>query len=304
MKQIDLSAIDLNLLVALDALLREGSVTRAARRCGVGQSAMSHSLRRLRDLLRDPLLVRDGRRMVPTPRAAALAAPLSRLLADARRLISHETVFEPAASTRRFSLVCPDLIGAVLPALIGEIERSAPGVELAVRAPGGSVSAALRDGGDDLGLGPPPTHSAGLMQRRLGAVQWAVLMRRGHPAADVWSLEAWLAQPHVVVGTGSAGPSMVETALKAAGHRRRVGLVAPSFLVGPLVAARSDWFFTAPAPFVGELARTLRLTLRPVPLPVPAVPVVMTWPERLHADAGHRWLRDVVGRTIAAAVSG
>lgn len=302
MKQIDLSAIDLNLLVALDALLREGSVTRAARRCGVGQSAMSHSLRRLRELLGDPVLVRDGRRMLPTPRAAALAGPLSRVLADVQRLITHRAAFDPATSTRRFSVVCPDLIAAVLPALLEALGARAPGIDLVVRPPRGSVSAVLRDGGDDLGLGAAPDDGAGLMQQALGAVRWAVLMRADHPAADDWGLERWLASPHVVVGTDSAGPGVVERALKAAGLERRVGLVTPSFLTGPLVAARTDFFFTAPAPFVGELAEALGLTVRPAPVELPAVPVVMTWPERLHADDGHRWLRAVVGEVLRAAL--
>ncbi len=302
MKQIDLAAMDLNLLVALDALLSERSVTRAARRCGVGQSAMSHSLRRLRDLLDDPVLVRDGRHMVPTPRAAGLAGPLAAVLDDVRRLIAHRADFDPATSTRRFRLVCPDLIAAVLPALIAALGAEAPGVELAVRAPGGSISGAVRAGGDDLGIGPPPTDGAGLMQRAVGRVEWAVLMRAGHPAADAWDLPAWLRWPHVTVATGSAGPSLIGETLAAAGHTRRVGLVTPSFLVAPLVVARTDWFFAAPAPFVAELADTLGLVMRPAPVPLPAVTVTLTWPERLHADPGHRWLRARVADVLAAAL--
>lgn len=304
MNDVDLSAIDLNLLVTLDALLREGSVTRAARRCGVGQSAMSHALGRLRALLGDPLLVRDGRRMVPTPRAAALAGPLAAVLADVRRLLADEGGFDPATSTRRFGLVCSDLVAAVLPALIARLAATAPGVDLAVRAPDGPVAVALRAGGDDLGLGPPPRDAAGLMQRRVGQVPWAVLMRAGHPAGAAWGLEAWLGWPHVVIGTGGVGPGVVGEALIAAGHTRRVGLVAPSFLAAPLVVAATDLLFTAPIPLVAGLARTLGLEVRPPPIALPAVPVVMAWPEALHADAGHRWLRAELAEVLTEALAG
>lgn len=302
MNQIDLSAVDLNLLVALDALLRERNVTRAARRCGVGQSAMSHSLRRLRELLDDPVLVREGRGMTPTPRAAALAGPLAAVLADVRRLITHETAFEPARSTRRFRLVCHDLVGAALPPLLGVLGREAPGVDLAVRPPMGSVADAVRGGGDDLGLGPPPRDGAGLMQRTVGRVEWAVSMRAGHPAADDWGLEAWLRWPHVVVGTGSGGGGFVDDALRARGLSRRVGLVAPGFLVAPLVVARTDFFFAAPGPLLDALAGALGLWQRPPPIALAPVPVVMTWPERLHADAGHRWLRDRLAEVLSEAL--
>lgn len=302
MNDINLATLDLNLLVALDALLRERSVTRAARRCGVGQSAMSHSLGRLRALIGDALLVRDGRQMVPTPRGAALQGPLAALLGDVRRLLSHGEDFDPATSTRRFRLVCPDLVAAALPALLEVIGREAPGVDLAVRAPGGAMADALRTGGDELGLGPPPRDGAGLMQRVAGAVGWTVLMRAGHPAAADWGLETWLRWPHVVVGTGDGAPGFVDDALAATGKRRRIGLVAPGFLVAPLVVARTDALFTAPAPFVAALADALGLVQRPPPVALPRVPVVIAWPERLHGDPGHRWLRERVAAVVAAVI--
>lgn len=302
MNDINLSTLDLNLLVALDALLRERSVTRAARRCGIGQSAMSHGLGRLRALLGDALLVRDGRQMVPTPRGAALQEPLAALLADVRRLLAHGDDFDPATSTRRFRLVCPDLVAAALPALIEVVGREAPGVDLAVRAPVGAMADALRAGGDDLGLGPPPRDGAGLMQRVAGAVGWTVLMRAGHPAADDWGLDAWLRWPHVVVGTGDGAPGLVDDALAAVGHRRRIGLVVPGFLTAPLVVARTDALFTAPAPFVDALAAPLGLARRPPPIALPRVPVVIAWPERLHGDAGHRWLRERVAAAVASVI--
>lgn len=300
MKQIDLSAVDLNLLVALDALLDEGSVTRAARRCGVGQSAMSHSLRRLRALFADPLLVRDGRQMVATPRAETLRAPLRRTLDAVRAVLTHEVVFDPARSRRRFRMVCTDLAAGVLPELMQTLNAEAPGITVELRTPGASVADALRAGGDDLGIGPPPANGAGLMQRVVGTLEWAVMMRAGHPAATgPWDPARWLEWPHIVVRTGSLSRSMVADALEARGLTRTVGLVVPGFLLGPPVVARTDLFFAAPVPFIGPFAEHAVVITRPPPVPLPSVPVVVMWPERVHGDPGHRWFRQRVARALS-----
>ncbi|MEZ4251049.1 MAG: LysR family transcriptional regulator [Polyangiales bacterium] len=141
-----LASLDLNLLVALDALLQEGSVTRAARRLGLSQPATSHALARLRELFGDPLLVRVGRGLAPTPRAEALRAPLERVLADVRRLLRERPAFDPATSRRRFVLLCPDLLAPLLPELLTVLEHDAPGVDLAVEQPRGDIHGPLEEG--------------------------------------------------------------------------------------------------------------------------------------------------------------
>src|SRR5262245_14541551 len=125
MAAIDDASVDLNLLAVLDALLDLRSVTAAARRLGLTQSTVSHALARLRALFGDPLLVRVGRGMAPTPRAEAIAPALRRALADVRRLVRHEERFDPATTTRAFSVVCPDLLAAFLPDLLGRLAREA-----------------------------------------------------------------------------------------------------------------------------------------------------------------------------------
>lgn len=302
MAEIDLPAMDLNLLVALDALLETRSVTRAAQRQRVTQSTMSHTLARLRALLDDPLLVRTGRSMVPTPRAEALAGPLRRTLAELARLLQAEAGFDPATSARTFSLACLDLLAPFVADLLARMHAEAPAVGLELRVPDGNeVAHALLAGSDELALAPPQPDAAGLMQRALGTVRWSVFARAGHPAMRPRRLtrKAWLAHPHVNVRVGSSGPGFVGEALAAAGLERTIGLVVPGFLLAPLVVARSDLLLTAPHEPMAPLARRLDLAWRRPPISIPPVPVMLYWPERLHGDPGHRWFRGCVGEVVA-----
>lgn len=301
---LELRQVDLNLLVALDALLTSRSVTAAARRLGLGQPAVSHALGRLRALLGDPLLVRAGRGLEPTPRAEALAAPLGRLLRDAAQLLRVEDRFDPPRSRRVFRLVCPDLTLAALPEILAAIAAAAPRVRVEVRQPGGGAVEALVAGGDDLALAAavgPALDAPGMLQRTLGRVRWAIFARAGHPVARRrrLTLAAWLGHPHVVVRTGSSSPSLVERTLAAAGHTRHVGLTAPGFVAAALVVARTDLLLAAPHQLLAPLAAQLGLVVRAPPLPLPEVPAVALWPQRVHLDPGHRWFRGVVGDVIA-----
>lgn len=302
MAGIDVSTVDLNLLVALSALVETRSVTRAARRLRVTQSTMSHTLARLRALLDDPVLVRAGRGMEPTPRAQAVAGPLGRTLAEIGRLLAAEPGFDPATSTRTFALACLDLLAPILPDLLQRMRAEAPGVTLDLRVPErGDVAGALLQGESDLALAPPQPAASGLMQRALGSVYWEVFGRSGHPALRGPRLtrKAYLAHPHAVVRLGNAGRGMVGDALAAAGLERKVGLLVPGFLFAPAAVARSDLLLTAPAQPMAPLAESLGLARRKPPIALPEVPVVLYWPERLHGDAGHRWFRGCVGEVIA-----
>lgn len=300
MNEIDIKTLDLNLLVALDALLQEGGVTRAARRLGIGQPAASHALGRLRELFGDPLLVRVGRTMVPTPRARALQEPLSRLLADATRLLRHEVDFAPATSDRTFSLACPDALGPVLPQLSARLHHAAPGARLEVRERGRDDAWVLETGQADLVLGPGPAEGAGLQTRGLGTIHFGVVARRGHPALSKRGLRArsWVEHPHVQVHTGSRSRSVVGAAIERAGLQRRIGLVVPSFLAALVTVAETDLFFAAPRELVETLLPRLGLVVVDPPVPVPAVPIVALWHERDRADAAHRFFRTLVIETL------
>lgn len=297
---VPVDGVDLALLGALDALLAERHVTRAARRLGITQSSMSHHLARLRAALGDPLLVRVGRAMVLTPRAEAMAAPLHRALADARAAVADAAAFEPATATRSFTLACPDLLAPVFPELLAALTAKAPGVSLQVTAAAGELPALLASGACDVALGPSPHEAPGLVMRALGTVSWCVLARRGHPAAKGRLTAAqWSRYPHVVVRSGNASPNRVAQAIARAGVARTVGVSVPGFLSAPWVVARTDMLFTAPRELVGELAAALDLAMLTPPVALPVIAVAALWHERMQADAGHRWFRETVVGALA-----
>lgn len=300
MSTINLSTVDLNLLVALDALLRERSVTRAAKEVGIGQPAMSHALGRLRELLGDPLLIRRGRAMVPTPRAEALALPVEEALAAVRAVLRVEPAFDPATSERSFVLACPDLVAPMLPVVLRAVRREAPGVNLAVIRPEAGMAHAFEHQGADLALGAERNPGPGITHRRLGRARWATLARPSHPYAEKATLERWLAAGHVQVSTGGRGESFVDAVLRSRGLRRRVALTVPAFLLVPQAVAAGEDLYTGPEPFLRPLAESLGLMVLEPPVPLPAAPVVMAWPTRLDADAGVIWLRGLVGAATSA----
>ncbi|MCA9649847.1 MAG: LysR family transcriptional regulator [Myxococcales bacterium] len=307
MNIIDVGDIDLNLLKALDALLREGSVSRAAARLGIGQPAASHALGRLRELFGDPLLVRTGRRMSPTPRAEALREPLRRLLDDAARLVRHETAFDPARSTRSFGLACPDLLAPLLPRLVARLQAAAPHTRLEVLPRQRDDAQALEDGRIDLLLTRAPESGPGLVQRGLGTLGFSVLARRDHPGLSrrrTLGPRAWARHPHVMVRSEHGGRSIVAEALAASGFSRTVGLVVPTFLSALVTVAQTDLFFTVPEALVRPLLEPLGLrALRP-PVPLPQIPTAALWHERFTGEPAHRFLREIVIDEVTAALAG
>ncbi len=297
MHEPNVRAFDLNLLVALDALLEERSVTRAARRVGLSQPAMSHALARLRAELDDPLLVRAGRGMMATPRAERLRAPTRAVLGAIARLLADEGGFEAATSTRTFALTCPDLLAPLLPDLLAAMSREAPRVRLEVHPPPGPDLAQH----GDLALGRGPVEGAGLVGRTLGRVRWVVVGRRGHPALrGRMTVAKWTRYPHVQIRTGDLRSSVVDRALERQGITRTVGLTVPSFLAAPEVVARTDYLFTAVEELVAPLVDRLGLEAKRPPVPIPDTPVAASWHERVHGDPGQRWFREVVMRVIEA----
>lgn len=294
----NLAGLDLNLLVALDALLEEASVSRAARRLGIGQPAASHALGRLRALFGDRLLVRSGRGMVRTPRAESLRVPLRRVLNGASSLLEQEAAFDPETSRRTFTMLCPDLLGPVIPSLLDALRSDAPHVRLEV-GPRGNAMAAIEAGQADIALTPAPTEGSGLIVRRLGTLRFGVAAREGHPAirGGRITLRRWLAHPHIVVRSGSSSRSIVASALVDAGIEREVGLVVPSFLAALLAASGSDALYAAPLELVAGLTERLGLTTCPLPVQVPRVPVAAIWHERFQDDPAHAFFR---ARAIAA----
>lgn len=288
----NISGVNLNLLVAFDALLAERHVTRAARRLGVTQSALSNSLRQLRELFDDPLLLRAPRGMVPTPRALALGPEVREGLARLEAALGDHP-FNPTTLDRRFVVAASDLLQmAVLPELGTLLAREAPGVRLDVRGwARHSVPGWLASGEVDLALGYfdhiPPRHRHSVLFEE----PYACIVRQGHPRVRKrLSLETWVSIPHVVVSEEpDAGPTQVDLVLAERGLSRVVALRVSHFLVVPKIVASTD--FSAAIDRRVALAFDLPLRVFTPPLPLPAGHVAMVWHERTESDPALSWLR-------------
>jgi DNA-binding transcriptional LysR family regulator len=301
-----LHRIDLNLLLALDALARERSVTKAADRAGVTQSAMSHTLRRLRELFDDPLLVRGGGGMVLTPRAEALAVPLRSGLVSLARTLVEPQPFTPEDASRTFRIVSPDLFDAlVLPTLLRTLGQRAPSIDLAVVPAPLHLTESLETGDVDLAIHPMlldprpfdlgPTLDAELQTRTLFRDSFQCFARKGHPglAGRRLTLKRFTRLDHILVSPGGKGPGLVDRILHEHDLRRRIALRVPHFATALEVVAQSDLVLTAPSS-LRELSAASSLASCPVPLDIPQHAITMIWHPRFTEDPAQRWLRQLI----------
>lgn len=290
------SAIDLNLLSVLEVVLEERSVRGAATRLGLTPSAVSHALRRLREQLGDPLVVRTAMGVVPTERAERLAAPLGKALKELRSVLTDEADFDAATVRRGFTLSSADLAQFVLlPALVRSLARTAPGVRLVVRPPRGDLYDSLARGTLDLAFGIFEDAPEGFRYQALFHEDFLCIVRKGHPAArGALSLERYLSLQHISVAPRGSAGSIVDSALARLGHRRTVALVVPHFLVAPHIVAETDLLLMLPARVARHFAQRLPLRLLPPPLPLSGFTIGQLWHDRTHRDPAHRWLRKLI----------
>jgi DNA-binding transcriptional LysR family regulator len=303
MHAMHLAGVDLNLLVALDALLAERSVTHAAARVGITQPAMSHALARLRDLCGDPLLVRTPRGMLPTPRAEALATPIRRALADIEGALQADARFDPHAAQRTFTLATTDYGElVVLPPLLAHLSREAPGVDLRVGPVPDDLSGALERGDVDLAIAfIRRDASAAIRTRKLVDDRFVCVMRKGHPATKrPLTLERFVALRHAMVAPRGRAGGVVDDALAARGLTRHVVLALPHFLATALVVARSDLVATLAERIARLFAVSHGLAIVKPPLELRGFSIHACWHERRNADPALAWLRNAVADAITA----
>lgn len=292
----NIAALDLNLLVVLEALLAERSVTRAARRIGLSQPAVSNALGRLRALLDDPLLVRTSRGMEPTPRALELGAPIVQALDTIRRALSAGDAFEPQRSAFTFRIQSADNLElSLLPRLIERLQGSAPQVDIVVSRGGDRADEELRSGRIDVSLGSWSSVPSGFKQHLLRHETFACIARRGHPKIKSrLPLEAYLRVGHVLVSSDERAGAAIDTQLSDHALGRQVVLRTPSSLIAPLVVACTDLIATLPRGVATTFAQFLPLNVFKPPLDTPAFPIHMVWHPRTHEQAPHRWLREQI----------
>jgi len=302
MHDVHLAGIDLNLLVALDALLAERHVTRAARRIGRTQSATSHALSRLRELLGDPLLVRSGSALVPTPRALELEGPVRAILETIRRILAGGT-FDSRTAARTFTLATADYGELViLPPLLRRLAAEAPGVDLVVRPGTDELAAALGTGGVDLVLGVSPIGGVpSIHQRMLFDDGFVCVVRAGHPVLRTGlDLDRFVELGHVFIAPRGTRGGVVDDALARKKRTRRVVAMVPTFLAAPAVVAATDLVLTMPSRLAQRLASAFDLRVLEPPLTLPRFTISAYWHERMHQDPGHAWLRAAVVESVRA----
>lgn len=295
-----LQAVDTHLVVALHALLQERSVTRAARRIGVTQPTMSHSLARLRVLFDDPLLVQVGKSMVLTERARALVPKVGLAVEHLERVFGPDEHFDPKRSARTFRLAATDNLELlVFPRLAHMLAAEAPFIDLRCRSVPKDWPDLLRRGELDAKLGregPVPTGCRSLVLAREGLV---CVMRRGHRAAkQALTAERYASLDHLLVAPHGGEQSPVDRALAERGLRRRVAMTVSHFLVAPFIVACSDLVLTISARVAEKLAAQLNITVKSSPVLEPGYELTLVWPERLDQDEGHQFLRSAIVRAV------
>ncbi len=293
----NLSAVNLNLMVALDALLDERSVTKAARRVGVTQPAMSYSLRQLRELFGDPLLERG----LLTPLAESLRDRVRSGLSELQHVLDAREDFEPTASERTFRIAASDTFQVVgLHRFLALVASRAPGVDIVLRPPDHATHDALAAGSIDLLAGSHEQASRGLSSTPLYEERFVCIVRSGHPEVrSRLGLATYCRLPHALVAIDEA-PGYVDRALAQLDRSRRVALRLPDFAGIGHVIAGTDMVATVPGRLAERLAETLPLRVLTPPVRFPTFPVSLYWHGRFDAEPGHRWLRDQLVESSAA----
>ena len=300
-----LSRLDLNLLVCLHVLITECSVTHAAKRLNLSQSAVSKSLTRLREQFNDPLFIRSAHGLVPTPRVRALQPSLEQLLRD----IEHITAppeFNPATSDRHFRMALVESAYPLfLPQFLGNIFSEGPNIILDTQAWEPNTFDKLHSGEIDFGitgkdLNPkdamltlmPPK---GIVFQELCRDTQRCIVRKGHPVlSQKWDQDNYLRQRHIQVRCGRDDRWLLDYKLAEHGLDRDIAMYVPDFNSAASLCTHTDLVFTAPSHFAGHIAAQLDLVVLPLPYPLPAMAYTLFWHQHQESEPGHTWLKNLI----------
>lgn len=311
----ELARIDVNLLVALHALIEEANVTRAAARVGCSQPAMSHKLQRLRDALDDPLLIRHRRGMIPTEKARALAGPLAQALRALNEVLSPTPPFDPASARAEVRIGARTGPLSFFPALMARVARQAPGITLTCLHTIGEVDLTDVLAGGEVDLIVQPRRADGnsavtrssveridgsLYARRLMTTRWLCVVRPGHPDIQgALDLEQFCAVGHILTSPRGDAYGLVDRTLEKMGRRRHIAAVTQDFMLSWYLAVTTDLLLTTNQMIAHHMQPSLPGQLLVPPIEVPHGDTVMLWHPRSHDDPLHRWLRGELAETCA-----
>jgi DNA-binding transcriptional LysR family regulator len=298
----DLQRFDLNLLVALDALLTERNVTRAGTRMNLSQSAMSGALSRLRGFFQDELLVAVGRRMVLTPLAEDLVQPLRDLLLQVHGTIATKPHFEPATSDRHFSIAVSDYVTSVLMSdLLSHVKALASRITFELRTIGENAVTDLERGNLDFAIAPSEylvaVHPTELLYEDTHTcIAWT---KNPHLGQSI-SMDQYLRLGHVIVRVGdSRGGNHDERALRRLKRSRTVEVLTPTFDLAPQLVVGTDRIATVPTRLACKYAKFLPIKLLPLPVDIPPIRETLQWHRAHSHDPAHMWLRTQLKEAVA-----
>jgi DNA-binding transcriptional LysR family regulator len=303
----NMSKVDLNLLVYLDVLLRECNVTRAAEELSISQPAMSNSLRRLRDLFGDPILVRTSEGMTPTDRAIELQPLVRTVLAAAEQAILPKTDFDPAASRRIFRIMASDYTEATLvPALLSRLRKQAPKIRLDIMTPSDVSFHDVERGKVDLVINRFDTLPQSFHQVRLWDDSFSCVVSAQNAIIKNWNLESYLKAKHVWVSKTGMGVGVgmstddvqrlgwVDDALHKIDVKRDIALFTRHYQAALRLAEQDDLVVTLPSMAARQLENNANVKILEPPFTIPRMRLKMVWSPLLQHDPGHRWLRQLI----------
>jgi DNA-binding transcriptional LysR family regulator len=293
----NLTGIDLNLLVVFDAIMTEGQVTRAGEKLGLSQPATSNALARLRNLTKDELFIRNSGKLQPTPVAISLAQQIQPALNQIQTALSPSQLFDPLTSDRVFSIGMNDYVEIVLlPPLLEKLAPIAPHVKIQVRSGNREQQLALLDRGEiDLMCGLFPNKITWHEQQLLFQERFVCVCRRNHPLiVDTISLDDYVKVDHLLVSVQEDMVGRVDFLLAQQNLTRNIVVSTPHFLVAPSILARTNLVATLVERIAKEFAPILNLKILPCPLPLQGFSVFMHWHQSISDHDANAWLRGVV----------
>jgi len=300
-----ISKVDLNLFIVLEAIYAEGSITRASQKMNLTQPAISHALKRLRQLFEDPLFERQGHVMTPTPLARSIIEPVRRALRGFEVTLTGAARFDAASSGRNFSLAVRDVLEAsVLPPLMAGIAREAPSatlstVQVSRRELESELAAGTLDAAIDVLL-PLPND---VRRAQLAGDQTVVLVRRGHPLVKrrALTLETYLQLEHIQTSSRRRGPGLEDVELSRQGLQRRIRLRCQHYFAACRVVSQTDLALTMPDRLARIVNQQFNNQILPLPLAMPSLDVYLYWHANVDNDPANTWLRSQIAAAMQAA---
>jgi DNA-binding transcriptional LysR family regulator len=293
-----LYSLDLNLLLVFDAMIRVGSVSRAAEEMGLTQPSTSNALARLRNFFGDPLFVRSDGAMRPTPLALQMAEQVQEALGQLRRAIEDKRYFDPMTSCRRFS-ICMNEMGqrVFLPKIVTRFAEIAPGVDLeAIEMTSQQAQAAMPNGDVDLAIGYFSDFGPSFFRQRVTTGHYVAVARNGHPHIDgTLTLPAYLSASHIsyvpALGNHAALEALLAEEFMKHGVRRRVALRVANSLGIPKIISSTDLIMTVPSVLAQAFCETAAVQIFDLPFDIPHIEIFQYWHARYHHDPANQWLR-------------